>query len=99
MSDCCVPRLAAAGKIHALFNADNDTDLLYTLSHHPAGALGDSFFENLAGERACWGQVVGHAGVYVCRAVGWRECVSQEGKDVLQLHKAPATARAELPGP
>eukprot|EP00775_Hariotina_reticulata_P004354 gene4354-4607_t len=37
------------GTPHSLYNADNTTDVLYELTHRPAGALGEAFFENLAG--------------------------------------------------
>jgi hypothetical protein len=32
-----------------LYNADNTTDVLYELTHRPAGPLGEAFYENLAG--------------------------------------------------
>lgn len=38
-----------AGTSHMLFNADNTTDVAYTLTHRPAGRMGEAFFENLAG--------------------------------------------------
>eukprot|EP00878_Enallax_costatus_P028550 GHUV01030843.1.p1 GENE.GHUV01030843.1~~GHUV01030843.1.p1 ORF type:complete len:215 (+),score=68.44 GHUV01030843.1:268-912(+) len=37
------------GISHHLYNADNSTDLLYELTHTPAGPMGEAFFENLAG--------------------------------------------------
>jgi len=42
------------GTQHALYNADNTTDLVYTLTHRPAGPMGEAFFENYAGE-CYWG--------------------------------------------
>ncbi|KAF6253715.1 hypothetical protein COO60DRAFT_1703693 [Scenedesmus sp. NREL 46B-D3] len=41
--------LIEKGSPHILFNADNTTDVLYTISHSPAGALAEAFFEGLAG--------------------------------------------------
>lgn len=32
-----------------LLNADNSSNLLYTLTHSPAGPRGEAFFEDLAG--------------------------------------------------
>lgn len=45
---CCA--VLCAGKQHVLLNADNSSDLLYTLTHSPAGPRGEAFFEDLAGE-------------------------------------------------
>jgi hypothetical protein len=39
----------AAGLPHILFNADNSSDVLYSISHSPAGPLAEAFFEGLAG--------------------------------------------------
>jgi hypothetical protein len=39
----------AAGLPHILFNADNSSDVLYSISHSPAGQLAEAFFEGLAG--------------------------------------------------
>lgn len=41
--------LRCTGTPHTLYNADNSTHVLYELTHRPAGPLGESFFENLAG--------------------------------------------------
>jgi hypothetical protein len=41
--------LRTAGSPHILFNADNSSDVLYSISHSPAGPLGEAFFEGLAG--------------------------------------------------
>lgn len=42
-------RTRQAGTSHMLYNADNTTDVAYTLTHRPAGRMGEVFFENLAG--------------------------------------------------
>jgi len=39
----------AAGAPHILFNADNSSDVLYSISHSPGGPLAEAFFEGLAG--------------------------------------------------
>jgi hypothetical protein len=47
---CVLPVVALpAGTPHILFNADNSSDVLYSISHSPAGPLGEAFFEGLAG--------------------------------------------------
>lgn len=52
-----------------LFNADNTTDVAYSLTHRPAGRMGEAFFENLAGVRVCV-CVRGRQRAAGCRAVG-----------------------------
>lgn len=41
--------LVERGAPHILFNADNSSDVLYSISHSPRGPLAEAFFEGLAG--------------------------------------------------